>query len=150
MKAFKNILFPVDLSDTNEKIVPYVQVMADKFDATIHLLFVARVFDYFAGMYVPSVSITSMQQSVIEGSEIKLSEFEEQHFSNHPATQASVLPGDASEVIIKYIESNNIDLIIMGTHGRKGLDKVLFGSVAERVVKTAPVPVMVINPYKTE
>lgn len=150
MKAFKNILFPVDLSGTNEKIVPYVQVMANKFDATVHLLFVARVFDYFAGMYVPSVSITSMQKSIIDGSEVKLSEFEEQHFGNHPATQASVLPGDASEVIINYIAPNNIDLIIMGTHGRKGLDKVLFGSVAERVVKTAPVPVMVINPYKTE
>jgi nucleotide-binding universal stress UspA family protein len=41
-----------------------------------------------------------------------------------------------------------MDLIIMGTHGRKGMDKVIFGSVAERVVKTAPVPVLVVNPYK--
>ena len=41
-----------------------------------------------------------------------------------------------------------VDLVIMGTHGRKGMDKIIFGSVAERVVKTSPVPVMVVNPYK--
>jgi nucleotide-binding universal stress UspA family protein len=53
-------------------------------------------------------------------------------------------------MIIEYITSNEINLVIMGTHGRKGLDKVIFGSVAERVVKTAPVPVMVVNPHKTD
>ena len=53
------------------------------------------------------------------------------------------------EEIINYIEDQNIDLVIMGTHGRKGMDKVIFGSVAERVLKTSPVPVMVVNPYKT-
>jgi len=61
-----------------------------------------------------------------------------------------VVAGDASEEIINYIESQGIDLIIMGTHGRKGLDKVMFGSVAERGVKTSPVPVLVVNPYKVD
>jgi nucleotide-binding universal stress UspA family protein len=61
----------------------------------------------------------------------------------------------ASEKIVPYVqmmakefESKGIDLVIMGTHGRKGLDKVIFGSVAERIVKTAPVPVLLINPYR--
>ena len=45
-------------------------------------------------------------------------------------------------------EFKKIDLVIMGTHGRKGMDKIIFGSVAERVVKTSPVPVMVVNPFK--
>ncbi|MBA3037832.1 MAG: universal stress protein, partial [Desulfobacterium sp.] len=42
------------------------------------------------------------------------------------------------------------DLLIMGTHGRKGLDKLIFGSVAEKVTKTTPIPMMLINPYKTK
>ena len=150
MKEFKNILFPVDLSETNEKLVPYVQAMAIKFNSNIHLLFVARVLNYFSGIYVPVGSIVSMEKSILEGAERKLAEFEDQHFSNHPAIRNSAVSGDASEEIINYIKSNQIDLVIMGTHGRKGLDKVIFGSVAERVVKTAPVPVMVVNPYKTE
>jgi nucleotide-binding universal stress UspA family protein len=56
--------------------------------------------------------------------------------------------GDASEQILSYVEDQKIDLIIMGTHGRKGMDKIIFGSVAERVVKSSPVPVLVVNPFK--
>jgi nucleotide-binding universal stress UspA family protein len=55
--------------------------------------------------------------------------------------------GDAAEEILKYVRSEGIDLIIMGTHGRKGLEKIVFGSVAERVVQKSPVPVLTINPY---
>jgi len=58
-----------------------------------------------------------------------------------------VVAGDPSEEILRYIQEEGIDLVVMGTHGRKGLDKVIFGSVAERVVKSAPVPVMVVNPF---
>ena len=50
--------------------------------------------------------------------------------------------------ILKVVESEDIDLLIMGTHGRKGLEHVFFGSVAENVVKKSPVPVLTINPYK--
>jgi nucleotide-binding universal stress UspA family protein len=61
-----------------------------------------------------------------------------------------VVAGDPSEEILNYIGTHGIDLVVMGTHGRKGLDKVIFGSVAERVVKSSPVPVMVVNPFKVE
>jgi acetoin utilization protein AcuB len=49
----------------------------------------------------------------------------------------------------REIYAEKIALVIMGTHGRKGMDKIIFGSVAERVLKASPVPVMVVNPYKT-
>jgi nucleotide-binding universal stress UspA family protein len=60
-----------------------------------------------------------------------------------------LFPVDLSEEILNYIEDRHTDLVIMGTHGRKDMDKIIFGSVAERVVKTSPVPVMVVNPYRT-
>jgi nucleotide-binding universal stress UspA family protein len=130
--------------------VPYIQSIARKFNSEIHLLFVARVFDYFTGIYVPASSITSIEKDIIDGAEKRLDEFVEQYFSDYPDMVMSVVPGDASNKIIDYITANEIDLVIMGTHGRKGLDKVIFGSVAERVVKTAPVPVMVVNPHKID
>jgi len=148
MKEFKKILFPVDLSESSAKIVPYVQSVAKKFDAKIHILFVARVFDYFTGIYVPVPSITTMGKDIIDGAEKRLYEFMDEHFSAFPNTKTAVVAGDASEEIIKYIEDRHIDLVIMGTHGRKGMDKIIFGSVADRIVKTAPVPVMVVNPYQ--
>ena len=55
--------------------------------------------------------------------------------------------GYAPEEILKAAEENHCDLIVMGTHGRKGIDRIIFGSVAEKVVKTSPVPVLTIRPY---
>ena len=79
---------------------------------------------------------------------IRLYEFVDEHFSEFPGTMTAVVAGDAAEKIIEYIGDQHIDLVIMGTHGRKGMDKIIFGSVAERVVKTSPSPVMVVNPFK--
>ncbi len=149
MKEFKRVLFPVDLSESSEKIIPHVQTVAEKFESEIHLLFAARVFEYFASIYVPHPSINRFEKEIIEGAEKRLYEFMDEHFSEFPNTKTVVVAGDASEEIINYIEDQHIDLVIMGTHGRKGMDKIIFGSVAERVVKTSPVPVMVVNPYKT-
>ena len=149
MKEFKRILFPVDLSESSTKIVPYVQAVAGKFKSKIHILFAARVFEYFTSIYVPHPSINRFEREIIEGAEKRLYEFVDEHFSEFPNTNTVVVAGDASEEIINYIEDQHIDLVIMGTHGRKGMDKIIFGSVAERVVKTSPVPVMVVNPYKT-
>ena len=148
MIEFKRILYPVDLSESSAKMVPYVQSMAKKFESKIYILFAARVFDYFTSMYVPHPSISRFEKELIEGAEKRLYEFVDEHFGEFANTKTVVVAGDASEEIINYIEDQHIDLVIMGTHGRKGMDKILFGSVAERVLKTSPVPVMVVNPYK--
>jgi nucleotide-binding universal stress UspA family protein len=148
MIEFKRILYPVDLSEASDKMIPYVLSVAKKFDSKIFILFAARVFEYYSSMYVPYPSISRFENELIAGAEKRLYEFVDEHFSEYANTKTVVVAGDASEEIINYIEEHHIDLVIMGTHGRKGMDKVLFGSVAERVLKTSPVPVMVVNPYK--
>jgi nucleotide-binding universal stress UspA family protein len=150
MKEFKRILFPVDLSESSEKIIPVVQTVAEKFESEIHILFAARVFEYFTSIYVPHPSINKFEKEIIDGAEKRLYEFMDEHFSKFPNTKTAVVAGDASEEILNYIEDQHMDLVIMGTHGRKGMDKIIFGSVAERAVKLSPVPVMVVNPYKTD
>ncbi|MFH1984257.1 MAG: universal stress protein [Pseudomonadota bacterium] len=146
MKTFKKILFPVDLSPSSEKIVPFVQTMATQFGAAVHLLFAARVFEYFQSIYVPHPSINLFEEEIVKGATRRIDEFKSEHFSAYPDTKAVVILGEAAEVIRAYIAENAIDLLIMGTHGRKGLDKVIFGSVAERVIKACPVPMFIINP----
>ncbi|MCU0591755.1 MAG: universal stress protein [Desulfobacterales bacterium] len=150
MHDFKKILFPVDLSEASTKIVPFVKSLADRYGARIHLLFVARVFDYFTSMYVPHPSVSQFEKEVIEGAEKRLYEFADESFKDIAGTRTQVVAGDPSEEILNYIGTHGIDLVVMGTHGRKGLDKVIFGSVAERVVKSSPVPVMVVNPFKVD
>jgi nucleotide-binding universal stress UspA family protein len=148
MKEFNQVLFPVDFSESSEKIVPYVQTIAKIFNSEIHVLFVARGFDYFSSIYVPPISIDQFRKEIIEGAEKRLDEFLDQHFREFPDAKGMVVSGDASEEIINYVKTKGIDLVIMGTHGRKSLNEVIFGSVSDRVVKTSPVPVMVVNPHK--
>jgi len=150
MSVFRKILFPVDLSDSSAHIAAYVRMMAGRFESEIHLLFVARVFGYFSGIYVPHPSIDTFEAEIVDGAAKRLSEFQSECFPESMSVRSTVVAGDAAEEILAYVDREGIDLLVMGTHGRKGLEKVLFGSVAERVVKTAPVPVLVVNPYKTK
>jgi nucleotide-binding universal stress UspA family protein len=146
MHDFKKILFPVDLSEASPTIVPYVREMAAKFDAEVHLLFVARILQHFTSIYVPHPSVNKFEAEIVKGAEKKLQEFTEEYFEDVPCKTRVVL-GDAAEETLRYVRSEGIDLIVMGTHGRKGLEHIIFGSVAERVVKKSQIPVLTVNPY---
>lgn len=150
MKAFKKMLFPVDFSDVSPKIAPWVRMVAERFEAEIHLLFVARGLSYFSDVYVTPVSIERFEGEILKGGETKMEEFITAHFDKYPAIKAKVLLGDAADKILNYILSEGIDLVIMGTHGRKGLERILFGSVADRVIKMSQVPVLSINPHQVQ
>lgn len=147
MKDFERILFPVDLSEISPKIAKAVAMMAKKFDAEVHLLFVARVFEYMTSIYVPHPSIDNFHKEIMDGAERRLAEFKEEHFKEFDRIRWTVRGGDIAEEIVSYAKEEGIDLLILGTHGRKGLDRVVFGSVAERVAKMSPVPVLLVNPY---
>ena len=146
MEFAKKILFPVDLSEVSPKIAPYVNEVALKFGGEVHLVFVARILEHFTSIYVPHPSVRSFEAEIIKGAERKLDEFVNDHLPG-VSPKAEVVLGDAAEEILNYVQSEGIDLVIMGTHGRKGLEKIVFGSVAERVVQKSPVPVLTINPY---
>lgn len=72
MEFFKKILFPVDLSEVSPKIAPYVREMTARFDAEIHLLFVARILQHFTSIYVPHPSVGKFEAEIVEGAERKL------------------------------------------------------------------------------
>ena len=140
MKAFKKILYPVIFSKSSDAIVPFVKIVAKHFKSQIHLLFVVKGLE--------PLSIIQPEKEIIEEAKSRLLEFKNDYFSAFPNTVTSSVVGDPWEEIIYYIHAKSIDLVIMGTHGRKTFDKIVFGSVAERVIKTAPVPVLVVNPYR--
>jgi len=150
MKEFKKILLPVDLSEVSPKIAPWALSLAQTFGAEVHALYVVRRFEHLSTVYVSAESIEKFEREIIDGAERSLSDFVMRHFENRgfDRCQARVVVGDAAEEILEYIKSEKIDLVVMGTHGRKGLERVLFGSVADRVVKMSPVPVFTVNPYR--
>jgi nucleotide-binding universal stress UspA family protein len=148
MDPIEKILFPVDFSEVSPMIAPFVLMVGESFKAEIHILFVARTLEYFSSIYVSPVTIQNFEEDVIKGAEKKMDEFVQSHFKNYPSLRTKVSLGDAAEEILKYIHVEGVDLVIIGTHGRKGLERILFGSVAERVIKMSTVPVVSINPYR--
>ncbi|MCK5783942.1 MAG: universal stress protein [Desulfobacterales bacterium] len=148
MEKFKKILFPVDLSEISPKLVPYVSEMAIKFNSEIHILFVVRTLDYFAQYHVLNSEISDFQDQILGGAKKRMDEFKNKYFKEFSKKTGTVEIGDVSGTILNYIKDKGIDLLIMGTHGRKGLDKIVFGSVADRISKSAQIPVLLVNPYK--
>jgi nucleotide-binding universal stress UspA family protein len=148
MREIKKILFPVDLSVVSSKIASSVIAFGESFDAEIHLVHVAVSMEEIAGIYGPDAIVGNFDDEVAESAEKELEKFEKKFFAGYPNKKRVVLKGDPVDEIIAYIKAEKIDLVAMGTHGRKGLDKILFGSVADRMVKNSPVPVLTINPYR--
>jgi nucleotide-binding universal stress UspA family protein len=91
--------------------------------------------------------LDNFEEELVQRAEKKLQEFTSEFFADNPGARSKVVSGDPAEEILNYIEAESIDLVMMGTHGRKGLEKAIFGSVADQVVKKSPVPVMTINPH---
>lgn len=152
MVEFKKILFPVDFSENVPKIAPYVLSVAEKYKSTIMLLHVAQDLAKWR-TYVPHPSIETFTREVVSGAEKAMDEMCEQHaevLKSCAGYEKRIVIGDPATEIIKTIESENIDMVIMGTHGRKGLEHTIFGSVAENVLRKSPVPVMAVNPYKVK
>ncbi len=148
MKEFKKILYPIDFSESSKKIFPYVMTFSKTFGSTVHLLYVVRDLKYLTGFHVPHPSLDKLEAEITSSSEKMMEKVCKEDLQGCPFFVKKIVVGDAANEIIAYAQEEKIDLIILGTHGRKGLEKALFGSVADRVVKNSPVPVLTINPYK--
>ena len=148
MAKFQKMLFPVDLSEASDKLAPFVKELAVSLKAEIHLAFVARRLQGYGLLYVPHPNIKQFEEDLVKGGSRKLKEFVESAFEDFPVADAKVITGEPGEAIVEYASNNSFDIIVMGTHGRKGLDRIIFGSVAEYVVKNSAAPVLTVNPFK--
>ena len=148
MVEIKKILFPVDLTENSSKILPYVLSASERYSSMIYLLHVVHDLLKWGHLYVPHPSLDEFQKEALEGAEKAMDRICQEQLQSCPNFQRRIVSGDPAAEILKTIESEGIDLVIMGTHGRKGLEHTIFGSVAENVVKKSPVPVLVVNPHK--
>lgn len=145
MPVVKKILCAVDLSDHSKFVADYAVLLAKCMDAEVTVLYAAPSLSQYVGFHVPPSSIENFVGEIVSGAEKSMEAFVEEHFQGIKA-EGKIISGYAAQEILNYATSNDIDLIIMGTHGRTGIDRMLFGSVAEKVVKSAPMPVMTVRP----
>jgi nucleotide-binding universal stress UspA family protein len=151
MVKLKKILCPSDFSENSQEALQYaIHLMLHDDDATLYMVHVvdSRVFDYNGPVYEqePYVTKIALDQSTREQLEKKLLDEVPEEIQNRVET--TILFGVPFLEIIKSARENDIDLIVIGTHGRTGLAHMLIGSVAEKVVRKAPCPVLSIKSKK--
>ena len=145
MSEIKHIMCAVDFSEMSAKVAAYTQLLAKSLNASVKVVYVAPSLSQYVGFHVPPTSIENFVGEIVSGAEKTMDSFIQENFSEIDVT-GKVISGYAAEEILGFAKEEGIDLIIMGTHGRKGIDRVLFGSVAEKIVKSASIPVMTIRP----
>ena len=148
MKEIKKILFPVDLTENFQALIPWVVTFVNKFDSALEVLFVTQDLAEFSSFHVPHVNIKSFQEEVMKAAQQKIGQVVAESFKGLPQVEAKVAVGSPADKILEAAQQGKVDLIIMGTHGRKGLERTIFGSVCEKVVRGAACPVLTLNPGK--
>ncbi len=146
MKEIKKILFPIDFAENYDSLLPWVSTFVDKFAATLYVLFVTPDLSSYSTFYVPHANIQSFQEEAMVAANKKMAAAVKEHFRKFPKLESLVLAGEPAPQILELAQKEKIDLIIMGAHGRRGLERVFFGSVADKVVTSAHCPVMTIHP----
>ncbi|MFC3476892.1 universal stress protein [Halobacterium litoreum] len=142
---YDDILLPTDGSDAADAAVANAVDLADHYGATLHVLYVADTTEY---------STVTFEDSVVDPLEAEgetvVDAVVERAAERGVDAVGVVMQGGVYRTILNYVEDNAIDVVVMGTHGRRGLDRALLGSVTERVVRTADVPVLTVRQREDE
>jgi len=150
MVEIKRILYPCDFTGCSFQVLPYVRSMAEKYGAEIYLLYVARNLHLYTSARKQHKLSSTLIEKTLKELAVMMEQFCDKHLLDCPNFRQRVAVGDPGEEIVKTVEKEKIDLVIMGTHGRKGLEHTLFGTVAHYVVIHSKTPVLIVNPYRVE
>lgn len=150
MEPVKKILCAVDFEEHSTLVAEYAKAMAKAFGAQLVVTHVVKL-NTGAGLAagaeheLDSAPAPHMEVELRAAGEKNMGEFMRQRFQDGH-TAGRVVLGDPAEQILAQARTHEADLIVMGTVGRKGLTGLLFGSVAQEVVRSAPVPVLTVRP----
>lgn len=138
---YSEILVPTDGSETSDAAVEHAVYLADRCDGSVHGLFVvdSGPLESIGGGYPEAVSqIEQLGEEAVD-------RVRQAGAERGVETTTSVVRGTVHRTIEGYIEDNDVDSVVMGTHGRQGVGRHLLGSVTERIIRTVDVPVVAVT-----
>jgi nucleotide-binding universal stress UspA family protein len=146
MKDIRKIIVPVDFQKHTEELADYAIGVADRIGASVTLFHVVENVAFYAD-FLPS-NFSRQEEQTYDHANKKMRILVE--ICNRKLTHCTgqVYKGDIVDTILQFTEDEEIDLIVMATHGARGIEKILLGSVAERVIKRAKCPVLVFKSQK--
>ncbi|WP_336360799.1 universal stress protein [Haladaptatus sp. ZSTT2] len=142
---YQNILLPTDGSAGTQKAIEQALDLAATYDATLHALYVIDT-----AAFAPEVDVGLIIDTLEENGKNALAEINDQAVEAGIVTETTIESGSPHREILRYIDDNDIDLVVMGTHGRKGLGRYLLGSVTEKVVRSSSVPCLTVRMTETD
>lgn len=139
---YEEILVPLDQSELAEQAVPHAVALADALESVVHLVSVVPV----PGPEVRDTTTTASEQGAeLDMARNYLRGVRKRIMEQGVDTEWDVAQGDVAEQILLYCEQQDCDLIVMSTHGRSGISRWVYGSIADRVLRHAPVPVLLVR-----
>ena len=148
--TIKRILVPTDFSAPSDAALDFAKTIAATFGASLHLLHVFEdpyVTGAFTDAYAPLPPST--RAALLDDASKRLAHRLPDDERTRYAATTEIVTGASATAIVEYAQDHEIDLIVMGTHGRTGMAHLLIGSVAERVVRTSPCPVLTVHQDRT-
>lgn len=145
MRTITKIICALDLSNHSSAVAEYAACVARAFNASLTAVNVTPVLTQYLGVNVTARSIDRMARDLHSSAEENLQAFVREHFPGMDVNTVAI-SGYPADEIVSLAEKSEADLIIMGTHGHQGIDRILFGSVAESVVRNSHVPVITVRP----
>lgn len=143
-QAVRRILVPMDFSESSRLALDHAKELAMTYGAEIHLLHVVEEIAMPAAYGMEPISFAV--PDIIQSSEKALAEIAEDDIG-YEHVQVQSVAGYPATTILDYIDENDVDLVAIATHGRTGLDRLLLGSVAEKVVRRAACPVFTVKTF---
>lgn len=145
MEQIKKILVPIDFSDYSKNALKYAAQFAKQFNAKIYLIYVVEPMIYPADFSMGQVAIPSTDIDLHSRAEEELKKLSKDIVNGNSHVEILIKTGKPFVEIIEAASANDIDLIIIATHGHTGVEHLLFGSTAEKVVRKAPCPVLTLR-----
>ena len=146
MHDIKKILVPTDFSEHSIRVLQSAHTIARKFGAAVEVVFVVESLDAYAGFAVPHLPLENLEKELLERAKRKMTEFINENMPQDIPHTSAVLNGKIPEEIVRHAEAAGCDLIMIGTQTCKGMERTLFGSVTERVIKNAHCPQLSMHP----
>jgi universal stress protein A len=139
------ILVPIDFSDYSKNALKYATPFAEQFGASLDLLYVVEPTIYPADFSFGQIGFPNVDEELrLRGCQ-ELQALVEREIGTRVKARFAVRTGKPFYEINQYADEEGIDLIIIATHGHSGVEHILFGSTAEKVVRKAPCPVLVVR-----
>jgi nucleotide-binding universal stress UspA family protein len=148
MLNLKKILYPTDFSEYSMAALPYAVGLTKQNDAELYCLHVVEMpqEEYLTSEYMVSLKVPHVpEDKILRTVRARLERFVAENLSEMEKVTSRVLIGTPFVEIIRYAKEQSINLIVIGTHGHSALSAMLLGSVAEKVVRKAPCPVLAVR-----